>query len=97
MSLAEPFEDTTKNARIEARATKRQKSIIEKAAKLKGLSTSDYVLSSAEREAEKDIAKIQIIELTTADSAKLADLLLNPPEPSDNLARAAMQYQELTQ
>lgn len=97
MSLAEPFEDTGKSQRIYVRVTPRQKSLIQKAAELKGLSISDYVLTIAERKAEEDIARVQIIELTTSDSAKLADLLLNPPEPSDNLKNAAMHYQNLTQ
>jgi len=97
MSIAQPFEDSKKNARIEARATIRQKKTITQAANMSGLSLSDYMVTRAERAAQEDIARIQLIESTSTDSLLLTDLLMNPPEPSDNLKKAVRRYQDLSQ
>jgi uncharacterized protein (DUF1778 family) len=97
MNLAQPSEESGKSERIYARVTPRQKSLIQRAAELKGLSISDYMIVNLEREAEQTIATTQIIELTAKDSLKLVEMLLNPPEPSENMKKAARRYQELTQ
>jgi uncharacterized protein (DUF1778 family) len=97
MSIAQPFENTKKDARIEARATIRQKTTIAQAANMSGLSLSDYMVTRAERAAQEDIARIQIIEASYNDSLLLADLLMNSPEPSDNLKNAVARYQDLSQ
>jgi uncharacterized protein (DUF1778 family) len=97
MSLAEASEEFGKSERIYARVTPRQKSLIQRAAELKGLSLSDYMVTNLEREAEQTIAATQIIELTARDSIRVMELLLNPPEPSEKLIQAAIRYKEMTQ
>lgn len=56
----------------------------------------EHILSGYEDAAE-GISKIQNIDLTSSDSARMAELLLNPYEPSETLKKAAIRYQDLKQ
>lgn len=58
---------TNKEERIELRVNREQKSIIEKAANINGLSVSSYLLSQALQSARIDIENLEIIKLTDKD------------------------------
>jgi uncharacterized protein (DUF1778 family) len=58
---------TSKAERIELRVNLEQKSIIEKAAFINGLSVSSYVLSQALKSARTDIENSEIIKITNKD------------------------------
>ena len=75
--------------RLEARITRRQKTLFEKAATLKGTSVSQFVIASAQEAAERTIEEQQIIELGRRDQEIFVNALLHPALPNERL-RAAM-------
>jgi len=58
-------------------------------------SLTDYVLSRAREAAQRDIREHEVLTLSVRDSARFADLLLNPPEPNEHLVSAARRHDEL--
>lgn len=78
--------------RFEARLHPDVKSLLQRAAAIRGSSLTDFVLSSAQEAAQRTIREHDVITLSVRDSEHLAQLLLNPPEPSDNLRAAARRY-----
>ena len=74
-----------KDERIDLRANSNQKSIIERAAELKHVSLSSYVLTSSLKQAQSDIAENEIIELSERDRNLIMSALENPPEPNEAL------------
>jgi uncharacterized protein (DUF1778 family) len=79
--------------RFGARVRPAQKAKIQRAADLTGRSLSDFVIAAAEREAEETIRRHEVIDLSAADSLRLAEALLNPPEPNAALRAAFEEYQ----
>ncbi len=83
---------TSKIERLEARVTSQQKSIIQRAAQLSGLSVTDFLVTSAQNKAEDVIREHNVITLTARDSVLFATALLNPREPSAALRDAFAQH-----
>ncbi|MBL0266979.1 MAG: DUF1778 domain-containing protein [Leptospiraceae bacterium] len=77
----------SKEERIELRVSNEQKSIIEKAANINGLSLSSYMLSQALQSARIDIENSELIKLTNKDR----DLFVNSIEKKYNPNRALKQ------
>jgi uncharacterized protein (DUF1778 family) len=83
--------------RTEARLLPEQKQRIERAASLKGLSLSDFIVQHA------DEAAIRTIELHTSwtlaeqDRDIFVEALLNPPEPGSRMKAAVKRYKERLQ
>ncbi len=71
-----------KTKRIDIRANSSQKSILERAAELKNISLSSYVLSTSLKQAQLDIAENETITLSNNDRDLIMKLLENPPEPN---------------
>lgn len=83
-----------KKDRIELRISEEHKQIIEKAASLKGLSLSSYVLSQILDVARAEIASQEKITLSNRDRDLFISLLENPPEPSESLKLAVKRFQD---
>lgn len=83
---------TSKTARLEARATMQQKDIIERAAKLRGTSVTDFVVLAAQKEAIETIRDFQTLNLSREASRVFVDALLNPPAPNAALRAAAHRH-----
>ena len=79
---------TAKSERLEARLTREQKEIFERAADLNGQSLTEFAISSMQRAAEATIREHNVISLTARDSAAFAEALLNPREPNEALREA---------
>ena len=71
-----------KTKRIDIRANSSQKNILERAAELKNISLSSYVLSTSLKQAQLDIAENETITLSNNDRDLIMKLLENPPEPN---------------
>ena len=74
-----------KDERIDFRANSNQKSILERAAELKHVSLSSYVLTSSLKQAQIDIAENEIVVLSERDRNLIMSALENPPEPNEAL------------
>ena len=83
-----------KRERIEARISVEQKELIERAARLRGCSVSDYLVRSAQDAAERDIRNHEIITLSARDSHIFVEALLDPQPANEALQAAARDYRE---
>ena len=74
-----------KDSRVDFRVSDVQKSLLERAAEIKHLSLSSYILSSSIKQAEQDIAENEMLILSNRDRDLVMSALENPPEPKEAL------------
>ena len=74
-----------KDSRVDFRVSDVQKSLLERAAEIKHLSLSSYILSSSIKQAELDIAENEMLILSNRDRNLVMSALENPPEPNEAL------------
>jgi uncharacterized protein (DUF1778 family) len=87
--------EPTRTERIEARIAPDVLAVVKRAAEIQGRSVSDFVVSAAQEAAHRTIEETQIIRLSVEDQRAFADAILNPPEPTPALKRAAARYRRL--
>ena len=86
-----------RTVRIETRINPEAKALLQRAAAISGRSLSDFIVASAQQEAERAIREHDVISLSVRDSQRFADLVLNPPEPNDYLRAAMKQHRSAVQ
>jgi len=91
MKRAEP----KRTARLEARIAPDALAVVKRAAEIQGRSLSDFVVAAAQEAAHRTIEETQIIRLSVEDQRAFAEAILNPPEPTPALKRAAARYRQL--
>jgi uncharacterized protein (DUF1778 family) len=79
----------TESGRVELRLRPEDKATLTRAASLKRLDLTGYILRTVLPHAEADIAEAERLTLTERDSLRVLDLLENPPAASARLVRAA--------
>jgi uncharacterized protein (DUF1778 family) len=79
----------TDNGRIELRLRPEDKATLTRAAALKRLDLTGYILCTVLPRAQADISESEQLTLSERDSLRVLDLLENPPEAPDRLVRAA--------
>jgi uncharacterized protein (DUF1778 family) len=79
----------TDNGRVELRLRLEDKATLTRAASIKRLDLTAYILGAARLEAEADIAEAGRLTLSERDSLRVLALLENPPAAPDRLVRAA--------
>lgn len=85
------------SCREEVRLRPSQKHEYEQAARLGGYrNLSEFMRASSDENAEKILAKSDILELSRKDREMFVQSLLDPPAPNKNLKEAAKQYKKLT-
>lgn len=84
-----------RSERVEARVTREQKELLERAAALEGRSMTDFILTSAQDAAADTIARHELLQLSPRDQSTFVEALLNPPVPNDALRAAASRYRTL--
>jgi uncharacterized protein (DUF1778 family) len=68
---------------------------LKRAAELQGRTLTDFVMSAADEAACRTIEQTEIIRLSVEDQRQIAAAILNPPEPTRALLKAAQRYREL--
>jgi uncharacterized protein (DUF1778 family) len=86
---------SNRTSRIEARIAPDALLIVKRAAELQGRSVSDFVVAAAQEVAQRTIEESHLIRLSIEDQTRFADLLLNPPEPSQALKQAEEAHRRL--
>ena len=84
--------DATRDARLEARVSAAQKSLLQQASALSGRTLSEFVVASAQDEARRVIADHESIRLSREEQLAFVQDLLQPPAPNARLKRAAKAY-----
>jgi len=80
--------------RLEARVTREQKRIIERAAELRGTSVTEFVVVSAQQAATKTIKDFETLRLRGEAREVFVNALLNPPAPNAAAKAAARRYEQ---
>lgn len=80
--------------RLEARVSRDQKALFQRAAELQGRTLTDFVVSTLQDAAVRTIEEMQIIRLSAEDSRAFAEALLHPRTPNEKLHAAARRYME---
>lgn len=81
-----------RRARIDVRLSPASKDLLLQAAALRNTNLSDFILNSAQKEAEQIVAAHHVIALSERDSRAFAEALANPPTPSERARQAAQDY-----
>lgn len=76
---------STSRDQINLRASSDQRSIIDRAAELSGLTRTDFILTAAVREAEHVIVDRAIIRVSDDAFHQILELIDNPPPPNEEL------------
>jgi len=79
----------TESGRIELRVRPEDKATLTRAALLKRLDLTGYILRTVLAQAKADISESERITLSERDSQRVLDLLENPPPAPRRLVRAA--------
>jgi uncharacterized protein (DUF1778 family) len=79
----------TDSVRVELRLRPEDKATLTRAATIKRLDLTGYILGAALPKAEADIAEAERLTLSERDSLRVLALLENPPVAPDRLVRAA--------
>jgi uncharacterized protein (DUF1778 family) len=77
------------NGRVELRLRPEGKATLTRAASIKRLDLTGYILGAALPQAEADIAEAERLTLSERDSLRVLALLENPPAAPDRLVRTA--------
>jgi uncharacterized protein (DUF1778 family) len=84
-----PRVPSTDSERMNLRLKPDQKSRLVRAAALKHIDLTSFILELALKEADTVIAQAEHLELSERDSLRVLSLLENPPEPNARLRAAA--------
>jgi uncharacterized protein (DUF1778 family) len=83
-------------ARIEARVSREQKRIFERAAEVEGVTLIDFAVSSMQRAATEALEQHTIMTLSIRDQSTFLGALNNPAEPNQALRNAAKRHAGLS-
>lgn len=85
---------STKVQRLEARVTREQKRIIERAAELRGTTVTNFVVVSAQQAATETIKDFEMLSLRDEAREAFVKALLHPPAPNATARAAARRYKQ---
>lgn len=84
--------NAAKDSRIDLRVTAEQKSLLEQAASMQGVSLSAYTLLHLIPQAQEDIERQERLMLSNRDRDLFLSAIVNPPKLKGKLKTAIAQY-----
>jgi uncharacterized protein (DUF1778 family) len=81
--------------RLEARVSAEQKLFFQRAAALRGVSLTDFMIDSMREAAVKTVEEHDLLRLTAAEREIFVNVLLNPPDPNEALRLATKRYKKM--
>ncbi len=85
----------TEMARLEARVPAHVYEDMQRAARLRGLTLTAYLIATAGEDARRTVEDADVMRLAAEDQARFAEALIHPPAPNARLTRAAKRHTEL--
>ncbi len=82
-------------ARLEARIPIQIYDQMQRAARLRGMTLTSYLIATAGEDARRVVEDAEIMRLSRADQIRFAEALIAPPKANDRLARAAKRHADL--
>jgi uncharacterized protein (DUF1778 family) len=83
---------TRKIARLDARVSRKEKDLIEAAARLRGISVTDFLRTTATDAANRIIRESEVLILAERSRRIFVEALLNAPKPNDAALAAARRF-----
>lgn len=84
--------ESTRNNRIELRATPQEKALLTRAAALEHLDVTSFIMRTVVPTAREVVQRTEQVKLSERDTLLVLNLLENPPEPNDKLRAAAVAW-----
>lgn len=85
----------SETARLEARIPVQVYDQMQRAARLRGMTLTGYLIATAGEDARRVVEEAEIMRLAREDQIRFAQALINPPEPNERIARAAKRHADL--
>lgn len=85
----------TETARLEARIPVQIYDQMQRAARLRGMTLTGYLIATAGEDARRVVEDAEIMRLARADQIRFAETLISPVKPNERLKRAAKRHAEL--
>jgi uncharacterized protein (DUF1778 family) len=85
----------TETARLEARVPVQVYDHMQRAARLRGMTLTGYLIATAGEDARRVVEDADIMRLARQDQIRFAQALIDPPKPNERLSRAAKRHAEL--
>jgi len=82
-------------ARLEARIPVQVYDQMQRAARLRGMTLTGYLIATAGEDARRTVEDADVMRLAREDQIRFAQALIDPPKPNARLARAAKRHAEL--
>jgi uncharacterized protein (DUF1778 family) len=82
-------------ARLEARVPVQVYDQLQRAARLRGMTLTGYLIATAGEDARRVVEEADIMRLAREDQIRFAKALIDPPKPNEKLARAAKRHTEM--
>lgn len=82
-------------ARLEARVPVNVYEQMQRAARLRGMTLTGYLIATAGEDARRTVEEADVLRLAAEDQARFAKALIDPPAPNARLARAAKRHADL--
>ena len=82
----------TKQERFEMRLSAADKHLISEAAKIRGMSPTEFALKAALKASRKTVERMKVLRFSKRDQVRLVEALMNPREPNDRLKKAAARH-----
>ncbi|MDI6835154.1 MAG: DUF1778 domain-containing protein [Rhizobiaceae bacterium] len=79
-------------ARLEARVPVHVYEQMQRAAKLRGMTLTSYLIATAGEDARRTVEEAEVLRLAAEDQVRFAKALIDPPAPNVRLARAAKHH-----
>lgn len=83
-----------KSERLDARVTSEEKEVIETAARLRGTSVTDFLVTSAKEAAVRTIRENETLTLAERSRKVFVEALLNPPKPNEKASVAVNRFRQ---
>jgi len=82
-------------ARLEARIPAQVYDTMQRAARLRGMTLTGYLLATAGEDARRVVEEAEVLRMAREDQVRFAEALIQPPKPNKRLARAAKRHAAL--
>jgi len=82
----------TETARLEARIPVHVYDQMKRAARLRGMTLTGYLIATAGEDARRTVEDADIMRLARADQISFAEALITPPAPNERLRAAAKRH-----
>jgi uncharacterized protein (DUF1778 family) len=95
LPYSESVRSEGETSRLEARLPREVMARLKRAAEIQGRTLTDFVVAAADEAACRAIEESEIIRLSLKGQQQIAEAILNPPQPTPALKRAAKRYREM--